>query len=92
MAALDPAVTAEPDPNQHVTAKALNQRHPLSSLPRILHLGPHCAIGQLLEDLFQERKALLDFADPDPEAGIDVPRLQNRYIELQAVVGRIPST
>ena len=81
MAALDPAVTADPDPDQYVAAKALDQRHPLSLLPRILRLGPRCAIGQLLADLFQHRKALLTLADPHPQASIDVARLQDRHIE-----------
>ena len=53
MAPVDPAVTGEPDPNKYVTAKAFDQRQPLSSLPRILHLCPHGTIGQLFEDLFQ---------------------------------------
>ena len=44
---------------------------------------------QPIEDLRDQRQALLDFADADPDARIDVTLLQQRNVELQLVIGRI---
>ena len=89
MAPIDSAVLHQPDPYQHVTSKALDQRHSFSLLGGIVHHRVHCSFRQLLQDLLDDRKTLLDLADSNPKARIDIPRLQYWYIEPEFVIGRI---
>src|SRR6185312_16561725 len=46
-------------------------------------------IRQAIENLLDQRQTLLDLADADPHARIDVAGFEHRYLERQHVVGRI---
>ena len=49
-------------------------------------IGPD---GSCSQDLVDDRHALLDLADADPDAGIHVAVLEHRHFELQLIVRRI---
>ena len=84
------AVGVEPQPDQHVAAEAFDQRHALAGRARRPAASARSgAAGQPVEDLLDQRQALLDLADADPDARIDVALLEHRHLEAQLVVGRI---
>src|SRR5512132_4685271 len=84
VAAPDAAVGCEPEPDQDIAAERLGKRDALTACYR--HRGPDRALRQPLEDLLEEREALLDLADPDPDPGIDVAVRQDGHVELELVV------
>ena len=45
--------------------------------------------GQRGEDLLDQREALLDLANADPDARVDIASVEHRHIEAERVVGRI---
>ena len=49
----------------------------------------HRAFRQPVQDLVDQRQALLDLADADPDARVDVAFVEHRHLEAQAVIGRI---
>ena len=44
------------------------------------------ATGKPVQNLVCQRKALLDFANPDPDAGVHVTLVEHRYLEAQIVI------
>ena len=83
------AVGVEPQPDEDVAAEALDQRQALAGVRRVAELGADRARRQPLEDLLDQREALLDLADADPDARIDVALVEHRHLEGELVVGRI---
>ena len=53
---------------------------------RCAQIGPS---GSSAENLLDQSQALLDLADADPDAGVDVAFGQHRDVEVELVVGRI---
>src|ERR1700674_3016598 len=45
--------------------------------------------GQPVDDLLDDREALLDLANADPDARIDVALFSHRDLELELAVGRV---
>ena len=91
MAALDVAVGAYPEPYEDVAAKPLDDRHSFARICRSQRPWPLIdrPRRKLAQDLLYQRQALLDFADADPDAGIDIAFLPQRRFELQRIVRRI---
>src|SRR5258708_7451739 len=88
MAALDLAVSAGSHPHQHVTTKTLDQRHPFARLcgsQRPQRIGDRSG-WELLAKLIDQRHALLDLADTNPDASVDIPFLAHGRFELQRIV------
>ena len=81
-----PRIDAQP--YQHVAAERLDQRHAFRRAGRF-ERDAHVALGHALQHLFDQRQALLDFPDADPDARIHVAFLAHRDIEAQFVVRRI---
>ena len=79
--------SVKPQPDQDIAAEAFDQRQPFARCTGWLR--EDIALRQAGEDLLDQRQALLDFADADPDAGIDVAVLQNRNLEPQPVVRRV---
>ena len=71
MAALDPAVGAEPHRHENIAAEGLYQSNSLPGSNRS-ELCLDGTVRQALHDLLEQPQALLDFADADPDARIDV--------------------
>ena len=89
VAALDVAVGAGPDPDEHVAAKALDQRDPFARIarsPRVMGM-PIDPDGSWLQDLIDQRQALLDLADADPDSRVHVAVFEHRHVELQPSYG-----
>ncbi len=90
VAALDRAVGVEPQPDQDVAAERL----PTSAMPsrprpaRQRRAGSRPG-GQPLEDLLDQRQALLDLADADPHPRVDVAVARAPAPRSELVVGRI---
>ncbi len=82
MAARD-AVAVEPHPDEHVAAERLDQPEPFAARARAVDGNPDRAVRQPLQDLLDQREALLDLADADPDAGIDVAGLEHRHFEVE---------
>ena len=89
MAALDPAVSAEAHPHEKVAAKGLDQGKPLAGAIRFAELSVDRAVRQALHDLLDQPEALLDLADADPHARIDVAVVAHRHLEIELIVRRI---
>src|SRR5579859_7738804 len=88
VAALDTAVEPGLDPDQHVAAEALDQRHTFAYVCHRLH-GQSFANRpgrKLLQDLVDDRHALLDLPNANPDAGVHVTLIANRHFELQLIV------
>ena len=86
MAAFD-LHAVEPQPGQYVSAKSFSESQSLS--PGDDNWDSNRAIRQALKDLIDQPKALLDFADADPDARINIAcrKYWNRKVEL--IVGSI---
>src|SRR5437660_12669418 len=88
MAARDPAVAIEAKPGQDIAAESFGETETFANLPS-LGANPQRALRQPGQNLLDQDDALLDFADPDPDARIDVAAVEHRNLELESVVGRI---
>src|SRR6266481_1363189 len=79
------------DPCQDVAAETLDQRHALSQAReiRLIDRRMHRAVRQLRENLLDQGEALLDFADADPDARVDVAGIEYGNVEAQGGIGRI---
>ena len=89
MAALDQAVCAEADIDQNITAERLGQRQAFAQLSGTGNLNAHGAARQAVENLLYQPQALLDLANPDPDAGVDVTLAEYRHFEPQLLVWRV---
>ena len=85
MAALD-APAVEPHPSQNVAAKSFGKSQALAARrrDRTSRMGPS---GSRVKNLIDQRKALLDFADPHPDAGIDIACREYRNIKVELIIG-----
>src|SRR5450755_3262273 len=91
MATLDVAVGSCSEPHQHVAAKTFDQRYSFARARRSQR-GERFTYRprrKLAQDLIDQRQALLDFADADPDAGIDIALFPHRNLEPQRIVGRV---
>src|SRR5262249_11357664 len=82
VAALDPAIAAQPQPDQDVAAEAFDESRAFASRAGCRReLVGDIPLGQPIEDLLDERQALLDFANPDPHPRVDVASFEHRNLE-----------
>jgi len=72
MAARDPPVVVEAQPCHHVAAESLGEAEP-SAPPRRLDRNPHRPWRQCGQDLPDQRDALLDLPDSDPDPALTSP-------------------
>src|SRR5439155_6127656 len=82
---------ADSHPHQHVAAKALHQSHAfvrLRSAHRLRRIADR-STGKLPNDLVDQRHALLNLMDADPEPSVHIAVLAHRHFELQPIVRRI---
>src|ERR1700678_1269117 len=86
MATADP-IAVDPHPDQHVAAETFGKAQSFAA--GLVELGSDRPFRQTLDELIDQRQALLDFADADPDAGVDVALVQHRHAKLKAIVGRI---
>src|SRR5262249_20594560 len=92
MAARD-ALALQPHPGEDVAAEAFHQRQSFARAAGDAAERRADRPGrQTRQDLFDQAQALLDLADADPDAGIDVAGLEHRDVELQLIVGRVART
>src|SRR5262249_38990051 len=77
----------EPQRNQYVAAETFDQRQPFAAAIGKLDCdGP---LRQAIEYLLDQSKTLLDLADANPDACVDVPRGENGNCEIERGVWRI---
>ena len=69
--------------------KASARPRPSQVLPLASTAACQLAGRQALENLLDQRQALLDLADANPDPRIDVAGVQHRHLEGELVVGRI---
>src|SRR5438105_262641 len=77
---------------QRATVPSAATRTQASTSPRkpsASAMPSHGAPRQHAEDLLDQDEALLDLADADPDARIDVAGGQHRHIEAQRRIGRV---
>ena len=89
MAALNGAVDVKPNPGQDVAAKALDQSEALTRLVNARDLDPNFPRGRAIEDLVDQPKALLDFADANPNSRIHIAFGEGRSLKAELIVRRI---
>ena len=87
MAARNMSVFSEPQPHQDIAAETLDQRDPLAGLRT--HRCANQTVRKSSKNLTDQRQALLNFTEADPDAGIDIALLEKWDFEGQAVIGRI---
>src|SRR5215217_4606328 len=80
VASFDQAI-AQTQPDQDVAAESLHDRHPLAHLPAKRDVLVCRTFGKPAQDLLDQRKALLDFTYPDPDARVDVALAEDRHVE-----------
>src|SRR5437667_4327482 len=84
------AVAVDPRPCQHIATEPFNKPKTFGDLAAgTIDGDPDRAIRQALQNLLDEREALLDLADTDPHARIDVAGRKHRHLEVEPVVGRV---
>src|SRR5579872_4151754 len=88
MASFDQTIP-QAEPNQNVATKSLDDRHAFPRITKLIRLFPQWSFGNPVQNLVDQRKALLDLADTDPNARIDVALIQDGYLKAQAIVWRI---
>src|ERR1700755_1788740 len=79
----------ETQPDQHVATESLSEGEAFCSLAGGRNRNQRRALGQLAEDLVDQRQALLDFADADPDPRVDVAGGQHRHVEGKIMIGRV---
>jgi len=87
-ASLDPAIL-QANPNQNVAAKSLDDGHAFAGFPKLLYFCPQWAFRKPVQDLIDQGKTLLKLAHANPDARVDIPLIQDRYLEAQAVIWRV---
>src|SRR6187551_1955529 len=86
MAAHNPTISAELEPHQNATAKGLDDCQALASF----RPAERCfdrTTRNCVKNLINERQTLLDLADAEPNARIDVTFIAPRHFERQLVIG-----
>ena len=73
----------DPQPDQHVAAERLDQRHAFARRRSARSRPRTSPCRQPVQHLFDQRQALLDLLDADPDARIDVALGQHRHFEAQ---------
>src|SRR6516164_6465747 len=86
MATLDSAVF-DPHRGEYIAAKTFCKAQSLAAAEAECRCDR--AILQARQKLFDQRDALLDFADADPDTSIDIAFRKDWYGELKFVIGRI---
>src|SRR6516164_301455 len=79
----------KPQRNQHVAAKALDQRQAFAVSVGSVERSGDRPLRQALEHLLNQCKALLDFTDANPDARIDVARGEHGNGEIEPRIWRI---
>src|SRR5579862_1195225 len=85
----DIAIAVEPQPDQHIAAKGFGNTEALGNNAFGRDRCARCAAGQTVDNLFDQRKALLDLADTYPDPGVDIAGIEHRHLEGECVVGRV---
>ena len=90
MAALHAPLRVDADNGEDIAAKTLDERDAFAALAH-RHSRTDQAVGaqQAIKDLFDQREALLDFVDADPNPRIDVAVLPNGNREAERIIGRV---
>src|SRR4029077_16966256 len=78
------------DPRQHIAAKCLRHPETFAYPRRQTELRPNRTAGQSIQDPLDQPEALLDLADTDPDAGVDVAALEDGNVEGELIVRPIP--
>src|SRR5580704_1100813 len=90
MAVCEAAIISETHPGENVATKAFGKTEPLAGWRGCrIGFGAHRAGRQLLRDLIDQGKALLDLTDADPDAGVDVTLLEHGDLESEPVIRSI---
>jgi hypothetical protein len=86
----DATRAVDPNPDQHVATESLSESDTFIDIrgcgPR---RDPDGSSWQAAEDLVDQGDALLDLSKADPDARIDVTRVEDRYVKFEFVIWRI---
>src|ERR1043165_355519 len=88
MAAHD-AASGDADPNKHVAAEPLRNRHSLTWFVRHPDRNLHGSCGKRREPAFQQTDALLHFANAHPDASVDIAFVEYRHVKLRTLIWRV---
>src|SRR5579863_9146138 len=81
------AAAVDPDPDQYVAAETFGKGQSFAA--GLVDRGGDRPRWQTLDKLVDQRQTLLDFADADPDAGVDVALVQHRHVKINAIIGWI---
>jgi hypothetical protein len=85
----DATRAVDPNPDQHVATESLSESDTFIDIrgcgPR---RDPDGSSWQAAEDLVDQGDALLDLSKADPDARIDVTRVEDRYVKFEFVIWR----
>src|SRR6266481_4326526 len=87
MAAFD-AVALQAHPDQHVAPECFGDSEALAAAGRI-EADVNRSTRQPVEDLLDQQQTLVDFANTNPDAGIDVTGIKHRNVEAELVIRRV---
>src|SRR5882724_8527647 len=87
MATRNPCPIVEPQPDENITPESFDEGDAFAR--SCGKMCPDRTVRNPGENLFHQRERLFHFANPDPDAGIDIPLLENRHREVELVVRRI---
>src|SRR5258706_10924586 len=87
MAARTPSRILEPQPHENVATESLDEGDAFA--PSWAKICPDRTARNPSENLFHERERLFHFANPDPDAGVDVALFENRHPEVELVIRRV---
>src|ERR1041385_8811599 len=82
------AISVDPEPDQNVTAESFDEPQALARF-RSAERRVDRALRNRLENLLNKREALLDLANAEPDARVDITGVEHRHFERQFVIGHI---
>jgi hypothetical protein len=83
-------VAFDPHPCQHIAAESLDKPKTFDDLAACTIDGDaDRTVRQASQDLVDQREALLDLADADPHARVDIAGLEHRDLEVEPIIGRV---
>src|SRR5260370_20042938 len=88
--AADDVVAFQAHPDQHVAPERFGDSKTLAAAGRI-EADANRSTRQPVEDLLDQQQTLVDFANTNPDAGIDVTGIKHRNVEAELVIRRVPS-
>src|SRR5690242_619841 len=92
MTAVNEPLAVQPKPYHHVTAKSFDNSHAFTDRATCFYRLAYFPVRQPIKDLLDQRHALFNFSDADPNTCIDVAGVEHRHLKFKLTIRRVAGT